>query len=76
MSTSVAQLTEPIVNMQSAVIHTLADSGAASFIDLIGATCEGCDDGEFKINLLPGVLHQLIKERRVAVDCGLYCIQK
>jgi hypothetical protein len=62
------------MNMRSATLHTLADSGAASFIDLIGATCEGADD--FNVNLLPGILHQLIKEGRVIVDCGLYSAKK
>lgn len=60
------------MNMQSAVLHTLTDSGPAEFTDLIGATCAGADD--FNVNLLPGVLYHLINENKVKVNCGVYSV--
>lgn len=60
--------------MRKAILATLADSGAATFVELIGVTCAGAED--FSIVLLPSVLYQLILEGRVVVDCGLYSAKK
>lgn len=60
------------MNMRRAIITTLQDSGPATFIDLIGACCAGADD--FNVNMLPGVLYQLIRECKVVVDGGLYSL--
>lgn len=62
------------MDMRRAIIATLADSGGATFICLIGVTCEHADD--FNVNLLPSVLYQLILEGRVVVDCGVYSAKK
>lgn len=62
------------MNMRKAILDTLSDSGGATFIGLIGVTCEHADD--FNVNLLPGVLHQLVLEGRVVVDCGVYSAKK
>lgn len=61
------------MNMRAAIIATLTDSGPATFVQLIGVTCEHCDD--FNVNILPGVLYQLVKECRVSVDGGLYFVR-
>lgn len=58
------------MNMREAIVATLEDSGPATFVEVMGAACEGADD--FNVNLLPGVLWQLGKEGKVKVDRGVY----
>ena len=61
------------MNMRRAIIATLQDSGPATFIDLMGACCHGADD--FNVNLLPGVLYQLVHDCTIGVDGGLYFVR-
>lgn len=60
------------MSTREAILAALAVK-EASFVGLIKATC---GDPEWNVNLLPGVLYQLIKEGRVTVDCGVYSVVK
>lgn len=58
------------MDTRQAVLTALSGSVPLSYVKLMGASCQVAPD--CNLMLLPGVLHQLVLEGRVVVDCGVY----
>ena len=61
------------MSMRAAIIRVLECSGPKNMLGIVKAVC---DHDDFRYNDLPGVLHYLIRDGRVAVDCGIYSLKK